>query len=96
LLESLNDKHRRVVELVCFCGLTIPEVAALAGESTGNVQHHYYRSIERLRAKVAKARESQKSETPAPSAQSGGFIRQLRKSARALAKEVESVKAHIL
>jgi RNA polymerase sigma-70 factor (ECF subfamily) len=100
LLGSLNDKHRRVVELVCFCGLTIPEVAELTGESKGNVQHYYYRSLDRLRAQAAKRqaqlREPRQDPPATPSSQRTGVVQQIRRSVRAVAKEVESVKAHLL
>src|SRR5580658_6973690 len=56
VLATLDEKYRRVIELVCYCGLTIPEVAAITGESVGNVQHHYYRSIEKLRVTFHKAK----------------------------------------
>ncbi len=50
-LQSLNEKHRRVIELICIDGLTIAETASMMSESVGNVQHSYYRSLEKLRAK---------------------------------------------
>jgi RNA polymerase sigma-70 factor, ECF subfamily len=50
ILGTLNDKKRRIVELVCLSGMTIPEVAALTREPRTRVQHHYHRAIAKLRA----------------------------------------------
>jgi RNA polymerase sigma-70 factor (ECF subfamily) len=93
VLAALDEKYRRVIELVCYCGLTIPEVAAMTGESVGNVQHHYYRGIEKLRITFRKA----KGET-APEMKDGkttGIMGRLRKAAAQVAKEVASVKAQL-
>lgn len=92
VLATLDLKYRRVIELVCYCGLTIPEVAAITGESVGNVQHHYYRSIEKLRVIFHKA----KGEAESEEGTRGGLLGRMRKTASQIAKEVESVKAHIL
>lgn len=92
VLATLDEKYRRVIELVCYCGLTIPEVAAITGESVGNVQHHYYRSIEKLRVTFVKAKGEGKSED----GKNAGFLGRMRKTTARIAKEVESVKAHIL
>jgi RNA polymerase sigma-70 factor (ECF subfamily) len=48
-LATLNEKQRRTVELVCFDGLLLNEVAERTGESLPNVRHHYYRGLEGLR-----------------------------------------------
>jgi RNA polymerase sigma-70 factor, ECF subfamily len=50
VLGTLNEKKRRIVELVCFGGMSVTEVAALTGEPHGRVQHHYHRAIAKLRA----------------------------------------------
>lgn len=57
VLGTLNEKKRRIVELVCFGGMSITEVAALTGDSHGRVQHHYYRAIAKLRAAVKDTEE---------------------------------------
>lgn len=92
VLATLDEKYRRVIELVCYCGLTIPEVAAMTGESVGNVQHHYYRSIEKLRTTFHKA----KGEAESGEGRSAGLLGRMRKTAAQIAKEVESVKAQLL
>jgi RNA polymerase sigma-70 factor (ECF subfamily) len=91
VLDTLDKKYRRVIELVCYCGLTIPEVAAITGESVGNVQHHYYRSIEKLRVTFDKEKGEAKSGEGKK-----GLLGRMRKTAAQIAKEVESVKAHLL
>jgi RNA polymerase sigma-70 factor (ECF subfamily) len=92
VLAALDEKYRRVIELVCYCGLTIPEVAAITGESVGNVQHHYYRSIEKLRVLFDKA----KGEGKSGNEKSVGILGRMRKTTARIAKEVESVKAQLL
>jgi RNA polymerase sigma-70 factor (ECF subfamily) len=41
--------ERRVIKLTCFQGLSFMEIAALVGDSVGNVRHHYYRGLCKLR-----------------------------------------------
>lgn len=48
-LAVLNRAQRRVVEMACFDGLTMREIAARTGESLPNVRHHYYRGLDKLR-----------------------------------------------
>lgn len=48
-LARLTPKQRRVVELACFEGLLFTEIAEKTEESLGNVRHHYYRGIQKLR-----------------------------------------------
>lgn len=57
ILGTLNDKKRRIVELVCLNGMTIPEVAALTREPRTRVQHQYYRAIAKLRATAGEIEE---------------------------------------
>jgi len=48
-MAELTQKQREVVQLVCFEGLLFSEIARRTKESLGNVRHHYYRGIEKLR-----------------------------------------------
>jgi RNA polymerase sigma-70 factor (ECF subfamily) len=48
-LATLNEKQRRTLELACFQGLLLSEIAERRKESLGNVRHHYYRGLEGLR-----------------------------------------------
>jgi RNA polymerase sigma-70 factor, ECF subfamily len=48
-LATLNEKQRKTLELVCFDGLLLSEIAERVNESLPNVRHHYYRGLEGLR-----------------------------------------------
>lgn len=48
-LATLNEKQRKTLELACFHGLLLSEIAELTKESLPNVRHHYYRGLEGLR-----------------------------------------------
>jgi RNA polymerase sigma-70 factor (ECF subfamily) len=48
-LEALTPKQREVVQLACFEGYLLSEIADRTKESLGNVRHHYYRGIDKLR-----------------------------------------------
>jgi RNA polymerase sigma-70 factor (ECF subfamily) len=47
--ESLNSAQKKVIQLAYFEGLSLREIAEQMGESLGNVRHHYYRGLDRLR-----------------------------------------------
>ena len=51
-LGSLNDTQSSVLKLAYFEGLSLREIAECTGESLGNVRHHYYRGLNRLRELV--------------------------------------------
>ena len=48
-LATLNHKQRKTLELACFQGLLLGEIAERTNESLPNVRHHYYRGLEGLR-----------------------------------------------
>jgi RNA polymerase sigma-70 factor, ECF subfamily len=48
-LAGLNEKQRKTLELACFEGLLLSEIAERTKESVANVRHHYYRGLESLR-----------------------------------------------
>jgi DNA-directed RNA polymerase specialized sigma24 family protein len=54
-METLDRKGRTIVELFCFGGMTITEIATMTGESHGALQHRYYRAIEKLRKWIREA-----------------------------------------
>jgi RNA polymerase sigma-70 factor (ECF subfamily) len=68
-LATLSEKQRETVESVCFDGLLFTEIAERTKESLGNVRHHYYRGIERLRKFV---KDSLGSKENRPAALPGG------------------------
>src|SRR5579864_577979 len=48
-LATLNEKQRKTLELACFEGLLLSEIAERTKEPLANVRHHYYRGLEGLR-----------------------------------------------
>ena len=48
-LGTLNEKQRKTLELACFQGLLLSEVAERTHQSLANVRHHYYRGLKGLR-----------------------------------------------
>ena len=52
-LASLGRDQRRTLQMCYFEGLSLREVAEKTGESIGNVRHHYYRGLSRLRSFVS-------------------------------------------
>jgi RNA polymerase sigma-70 factor (ECF subfamily) len=52
-LETLNTVQRRVLQLAYFEGFSLKEIADETGESLGNVRHHYYRGLSKLRTFIA-------------------------------------------
>lgn len=47
--ESLSDDQHQTLRLYFFEGYTIDEIAQETGQSPGNVRHHYYRALEKMR-----------------------------------------------
>ncbi len=58
-LATLNEKQRKTLELACFQGLLLSEIAERTKQSLPNVRHHYYRGMEGLR-KFLQAQPSSK------------------------------------
>jgi len=48
-LLTITAKQRETIELACFQGLSLAEIAERQHDSIGNVRHHYYRGIKKLR-----------------------------------------------
>ena len=49
LRTTLSAEQRETLELHLFEGYSLREIAERSGQSLGNVRHHYYRALERLR-----------------------------------------------
>lgn len=47
--SQLPESQRRTLEMFFFEGMELREIAASRNEPLGNVRHHYYRGLERLR-----------------------------------------------
>jgi len=52
LFEALSENQRRTLRLFFLEGNTLDEIAAKMGQSRGNVKHHYFRGLERLRKEL--------------------------------------------
>jgi RNA polymerase sigma-70 factor (ECF subfamily) len=50
LKDQLTPVQQETLELHFFEGYSLREIAEKNGESVGNVRHHYYRALERLRS----------------------------------------------
>jgi len=51
-LNALSDKQKSVIEMVCYEGLTMREIAERTGDSLVSVRHHYYRGLQKLRSLI--------------------------------------------
>ena len=58
--ESLSEDQRRVIRLYFFEGHTVGEIAALLGQTPGNVRNHYYRALEKMRREIFPAQVRRK------------------------------------
>jgi RNA polymerase sigma-70 factor (ECF subfamily) len=47
--EELPEIQRRTLDLFYFQGLELREISERLNEPLGNVRHHFYRGLERLR-----------------------------------------------
>lgn len=52
LREQLSEAQRDTLELHFFEGYSLREIAEKTNQPVGNVRHHFYRGIERLRSNV--------------------------------------------
>ena len=52
LIETLSEDQRETLRLHFFEGYTLAEIAEKLGQPQGNVRHHYYRALDRLRKQM--------------------------------------------
>lgn len=52
LRDQLTEEQRETLELHFFDGYSLREIAEKRSQKIGNVRHHYYRGLERLRSVV--------------------------------------------
>lgn len=52
VFETLSENQRKTLRLFFIEGYTFDEIAAKLGQSRGNVKHHYFRGLERLRKEL--------------------------------------------
>jgi len=51
-ITELNHGQQFTLQLFFFEGYTLTEISEYLGEPIGNIRHHYYRGLERLRRKL--------------------------------------------
>jgi RNA polymerase sigma-70 factor (ECF subfamily) len=88
-LERLDDKQRAVVTAYFFRGLSLNEIAHELGESFGNVRHHLYRGLERMRRVLAPKDETNESTEPDRNV----IVRLHRRLTKQVGQEVSVVRA---
>jgi len=52
VFEALSESQRQTLRLHFFEGYTFDEIAAELGQSKGNIRHHYFRGLNRLREQI--------------------------------------------
>ena len=52
VFEALSESQRQTLRLFFIEGYTLDEIATKLGQSRGNVKHHYFRGLERLRKEL--------------------------------------------
>jgi RNA polymerase sigma-70 factor (ECF subfamily) len=52
VFETLSEDQRETLRLHFFEGYTLAEIAAKLGQPHGNVRHHYYRALGKLRKQM--------------------------------------------
>jgi RNA polymerase sigma-70 factor (ECF subfamily) len=52
VFETLSENQRQTLLLFFIEGCTFDEIAAKLGQSRGNVKHHYFRGLDRLRKEL--------------------------------------------
>jgi RNA polymerase sigma-70 factor, ECF subfamily len=52
LFEALSENQRETLRLFFIEGYTFDEIAEKLGQSRGNVKHHYFRGLDRLRKQL--------------------------------------------
>jgi RNA polymerase sigma-70 factor (ECF subfamily) len=52
VLKALSEDQRETLRLHFFDGYTLAEISEKVGQPLGNVRHHYYRALEKLRKQM--------------------------------------------
>jgi len=52
IFQTLSDNQRETLRLFFVEGCTFDEIAGKLGQSRGNIKHHYFRGLERLRKEL--------------------------------------------
>jgi RNA polymerase sigma-70 factor (ECF subfamily) len=59
VLTVLGASQKQVLELACYDGLSLRDIADATGEKLANVRHHYYRGLQVLRARLNLRKEEE-------------------------------------
>jgi RNA polymerase sigma-70 factor, ECF subfamily len=62
VFEGLSPNQRGTLQLHFFEGDSLAEIAAKLGQSRGNVKHHYFRGLERLRKHLVSTKSRERSQ----------------------------------
>lgn len=52
-LSALSDKQKSVIQMACYDGFSMREIADKTGDSFANVRHNYYRGLQKLRSFIS-------------------------------------------
>jgi RNA polymerase sigma-70 factor, ECF subfamily len=52
-MAALSDAQKSVIEMACYEGLSMQEIADRTGDSFANVRHQYYRGLKKLRSLIS-------------------------------------------
>ena len=52
-MAALSDTQKSVIEMACYEGLSMREIADRTGDSFANVRHQYYRGLKKLRSLIS-------------------------------------------
>jgi len=52
-LSALSNQQKSVIQMACYEGLSMQEIADKTGDSFANVRHHYYRGLQKLRSFIS-------------------------------------------
>jgi RNA polymerase sigma-70 factor, ECF subfamily len=91
-MKQLDEKQRSTVELYFFRGLSLNEIAHQQGDSFGNVRHHLYRGLEKMRKLFSAEEQTEDSVEPDRSISA----RLQRRVSKRLAPEVSVVRARTI
>jgi RNA polymerase sigma-70 factor (ECF subfamily) len=50
--KTLGESQRQVIEMACYDGLSLRDIAQATGKKLENVRHHYYRGLQILRDRL--------------------------------------------
>jgi RNA polymerase sigma-70 factor (ECF subfamily) len=91
-MKQLDEKQRSTVEAYFFRGLSLNEIAHQQGDSFGNVRHHLYRGLEKMRKLFTAKEQAEDSAEPDRSISA----RLQRRVSKRLAPEVSVVRARTI